>query len=752
MRRSLGLVRALIVPRRGHLNPPYLLPPLLIPQPNTQWLSHRYKATKSKSKSKSQLKPTPEETTPPPPPPAELKLEKADETTEPPPPPPPQKPPRKPRKSKLKAPLPPVAELTPSQFALRDYQEECIQAVLDHHKLGHRRLGISLATGSGKTVIFTQLIDRVTPLRPGATQTLILVHRRELVHQAATHCRNHYPDKTVDVEMGNSHASGTADITIASIQSISSSGRIGKFRPERHKLILIDEAHHSVAKSYRRILEHFGAMSSDTDVHLVGVSATFGRADGLRLGAVMDHIVYHKDFVAMIDSGWLSKVVFTTVKSNINYTNVKLTGATGDFNLSDLANAVNTPENNDLTVRSWVEKAGSSRKSTLVFCVDTKHVRDMTNLFRRYGYEAFYVTGNTPTQERAQVLGDFKAGKFPVLVNCGVFTEGTDIPNIDCVLLARPTRSRTLLVQMIGRGMRLHPNKEDCHVIDVVGSVDRGVVTTPTLFGLSPDEVLDRTPSSVVQNKFELQKQQQGSQNELERQQSEPPQTSPGTNIADEIDPEIYSRPWTVTFIDYDSIHDLVEDTKADASVRQYSQNAWVWVGPGKYVLGMIDHSFITINAKPEGGYMAQETRALPEGLKQKYGTPYMRPRTVVEHVNTLEEIIHATDTFITGRYPRQIITHAASWRQVPASEGQLKFLSKRTKKSVEEYQQEGLTKGQAADMLTRLKHGATGLFEKLEKMRRKETRKELKALKLATPILETVKVGKLDADAPSLP
>ncbi|KAK6336659.1 hypothetical protein TWF718_009454 [Orbilia javanica] len=723
MRRSLSLARALVAPRHGHLSPLYFPP-----RATAQCHIFRYKTTKAKAKTKEKAGTD-----------GEPKEFLTGESTKP----------KKSKKSKPKAvitPPPSTAELTPSQFVLRDYQEECIQAVLEHHGKGHRRLGISLATGSGKTVIFTQLIDRIAPLRPGATQTLILVHRRELVEQAATHCRNYYPDKTVEVEMGHNHASGTADITVASIQSISSSGRIGKFKPELHKLILIDEAHHAVAKSYRKALEHFGAMTPESEVHVVGVSATFGRSDGLRLGAVMDHIVYHKDFVSMIDSGWLSKVLFTTVKSNINYTNVKLTGQTGDFNLSDLANAVNTPENNDVTVRSWVEKAGT-RKSTLVFCVDIKHVIDMSNLFRRYGYEAFYVTGETPLQERTQILHDFRAGKFPVLVNCGVFTEGTDIPNIDCVLLARPTRSRTLLVQMIGRGMRLHPGKEDCHIIDVVGSVSRGVVTTPTLFGLPPEEVLDRASSNVVKNKFEL---QQGNQDELERQQSEKSQMSPDVDLKSEIDLEMYSRPWTVTFVDYDSIHDLLEDSKADASVRQYSQNAWVWVGPGKYVLGLIDNSYITVHAKPEGGFLAQETRALPEGLKGKYGTPFMRPRVVVEHVNTLEEIINAADTFVTGRYPRQLISHTAAWRKADASDGQLEFLSKRTKKSVEEYKQEKLTKGQAADMLTRFKHGATGLFEKLEKMKRKETRKELKALKMSAPMLETIKVGKLDANASS--
>ncbi|EPS42372.1 hypothetical protein H072_3654 [Dactylellina haptotyla CBS 200.50] len=630
---------------------------------------------------------------------------------------------------------PPTApDLNPQTFALRDYQEECIQAVLDHHDQGHRRLGISLATGSGKTVIFTQLIDRVKPLRENATQTLILVHRRELVEQAAAHCRNLYPDKTVELEMGTTHASGNADITVASIQSINSGSRISKFDPNTFKLILIDEAHHAVAKSYRKTLDHFGAMKKDAEVYLVGVSATFNRSDGLKLGAVIDHIVFHKDFVSMIDSGWLSKVLFTTVKSNLKLSDVRLTGANGDFNLGELSNAVNTPENNDVTVRSWMEKAGN-RKSTLVFCVDIAHVVDMTNTFRRYGYEAFFVTGETPIKERTQLLEEFKAGKFPVLVNCGVYTEGTDIPNIDCVLLSRPTRSKTLLVQMIGRGMRLHKSKEDCHIIDVVGSVDKGVVTTPTLFGLDPEEVLDHTPSEIVKNKFELklQEAEKSADNSIS-----PPIRKPSIN------PEVYNRPWNVTFVDYDSIHDLLGDTTAERSVRQYSNNAWVWVQPGKYVLNTADIGYLSIIAKPKGGFYATDTRAMPPEFKKKlkFSAPYLRPRTFLEHANTLEDVLHGADTY-AAKYPNMLLRYDVPWRRREPSEGQLEFLAKLTKKTVDEYRQEGLTKGQAADMLTRLKHGAAGLLKSIQTMKRKETRKELKALKESTPLIELVKLGK---------
>lgn len=193
---------------------------------------------------------------------------------------------------------PPPPPAAPLKITLREYQEECIQAVLSYINAGHKRLGVSLATGSGKTVIFTHLIDRIAPLGD-ATQTLILAHRRELVEQAARHCTLAYPDKHVEIELGKAQASGAADITVASIQSITSGDRLQKFDPSRFKLVLVDEAHHIVSQSYLDMLEHFGLRHASDWTKtpapaLVGVSATFSRFDGRMLGSVIDHIVYHR--------------------------------------------------------------------------------------------------------------------------------------------------------------------------------------------------------------------------------------------------------------------------------------------------------------------------------------------------------------------------------------------------------------------------------------------------------------------------
>ena len=193
-------------------------------------------------------------------------------------------------------------------------------------------------------VIFTQLIDRIAPPNSYATQTLILVHRRELVEQAARHCANAYPSKTIEIEMGNTHASGAADITVASIWSIISGDRMQKFDPTRFKLVLVDEAHHIVAASFMETLRHFGLLkdsSIESPPALVGVSATLSRFDGLRLSDAIDHIVYHKDYIDMIGEKWLSNVIFTTVRSKADISRVKK-APTGDFQTGDLSKAVNT--------------------------------------------------------------------------------------------------------------------------------------------------------------------------------------------------------------------------------------------------------------------------------------------------------------------------------------------------------------------------------------------------------------------------
>ncbi|WPG97598.1 DEAD/DEAH box helicase-like protein [Acrodontium crateriforme] len=597
---------------------------------------------------------------------------------------------------------PPVDRPAPVQ--LRPYQEESIQSVLKYLKQGERRLGISLATGSGKTVIFSHLIDRVPAPIQNATQTLILAHRRELVEQAAGNCEKLYPGKTVDIEMGNQLASGIADITVASVQSIMSGDRLGKYDPAKFKLVLVDEAHHIVAARYLDVLRHFNLVDHDKMPHtaLVGVSATFSRFDGLRLGKAIDHIVYHKDYIDMIDDKWLSDVIFTTVQSGADLSKVQT--ARGDFQTGTLSKAVNNDEINALTVRSWMTK-GRNRRSTLVFCVDLSHVSSLTDMFRQHGIDARFITGDTSTKVRAERLDDFKAGKYPVLLNCGIFTEGTDIPNIDCVILARPTKSRNLLVQMIGRGLRKFDGKENCHVIDMVASLETGIVTTPTLFGLDPQELVDQVGAK------DLKKLRDRQQKERNRDRQ--------THAIDSstLNPELKGK---ISFTDYDSVNDLIEDTSGERHIRALSQFSWVQIDDDRYILSSNSGDFVTLK-KQDDDYVIIFTKKIP--AEQRAKSPYMRPRQIAT-ASTFEDAVHAADTFAAEKFPREVIWKHASWRKRPASTNQLAMLNKVHGKSGK-LEPSSVTKGEAGDWITKIKHGAQGRFNRISVAKRKLKRME---------------------------
>jgi ATP-dependent helicase IRC3 len=426
----------------------------------------------------------------------------------------------------------------------------------------------------------------------------------------------------------------------------------------------------------------------------------------------------------MIGEKWLSDVIFTTVKSHADISKVKK-GANGDFHPGDLSKAVNTAVTNDLTVRSWLARA-MERRSTLVFCVDLAHVSGLTETFRKHGIEARYVTGETPKKLRSERLDAFRNHEFPVLVNCGVFTEGTDIPNIDCVLLARPTRSRNLLVQMIGRGMRLYPRKANCHIIDMVASLETGIVTTPTLFGLDPAELM------VAASMADIQKIKDEKVIEMKKI------TSPRKEA--EATPSLEARGGSrVTFTDYDSVFDLLNDSSGDAHIRALSPLAWVEVGGHRYILSTQGGDYITLDKERDDFYVVRETRKL--FAVSKNAAPYMPPRELATAI-TFQDAVHAADTYAQEAYPWRIVSKDQDWRRKPASENQLKFLNKLRDKH-NPLAETDITKGKAADMITKIKHGARGRFSKLSVEKRKVVRRVERAGQMeALKEREQVKVG----------
>lgn len=372
-------------------------------------------------------------------------------------------------------------------ITLRDYQLEAVQALHDAIAEGVRRPAIVLATGGGKTVVFSHIIPQIVPLSPQrGNKTLVLAHKEELVRQAAKVIKQMSPELNVEIDMRTLKPSEHADVIVGSVPTLVRASRLEKYNPMDFKTIIIDECHHATALSWVKILTYFNAHTPELEIYVLGFTATLERSDGQNLGLIFDKVVFERTLMQMIKNKELVNVKFSTIGAKIDLSNVS--AKKHDYDVSSLSEAMNDPDVNDRVALSYIKlQKEYNFKSTLIFCVDINHCKTLCSVLQGLGVNAQYVTGTTTKHERQAIIEDFKNGKIEVLCNVQVFTEGTDIPNIDCLVLARPTKSRILLIQMIGRGLRLHEGKENCHVIDIADTIGTGVQSVPTLFSLPPD-------------------------------------------------------------------------------------------------------------------------------------------------------------------------------------------------------------------------------------------------------------------------
>ncbi|KAN0060153.1 putative ATP-dependent helicase IRC3 [Thecaphora frezii] len=705
--------------------------------------------------------------------------------------------------------------------ALRPYQEECVQDCLAAIQSGITRIGVSSPTGSGKTTIFTHLIDRIPPRNiangDGANRVLVLVNSIELALQAAASISSTFPEKLVEIEQGAKfRASGHADVTVATIQTLHRSrDRLEKLDRDLFKAVIVDEAHHAAAPSYRDVLAYFDpsvgkstraaaaaavqpeavaastpvADGAEAKIPIIGFSATFSRHDGLALGKVFERIVFHKDFLEMIGEKWLCPIRFTSIKADIDLASVKLSSssASADFQRSSLAAVVNTPVVNKLVLKAWIDRAHSQRRSTLIFAVNIQHVADLTATFRQAGIDARYLHGGTPMLERRQLLRDFRKGVFPVLVNCAILTEGADVPAIDCVLLARPTRSRNLFSQMIGRGLRLSPKtgKKDCLILDIVGNIEKGVVCTPTLFGLDPDEMIEDESVEALQERAEAAKAEG-----LDGRQGQ------GQGQAEE-DALSLQSPTKLVYIDYEDPFELHRAMQVRSRiVETMSPNAWVDCGAQTYILDVPRYGFVRVErveaasdaatAEPaeagDGRPAAQhrwtahftpvnsdaDERNAAMGHSHGPRPFYRRARHILDSTD-LESAVRGSDQYVQKHILRgapqlfAMLHRYAKWRGTRATDSQRKLVEKRLGLSKIIAAQAGggdgggadagssssrllatevMTKGQASVILTRLMHGAKARWQQRAKDSNRIWRREEK--ERARREREMVQVGPL--------
>ncbi|CUM53270.1 uncharacterized protein AC631_00567 [Debaryomyces fabryi] len=373
---------------------------------------------------------------------------------------------------------------------LRDYQVEAIDSVHNAISRGINRSAVVLATGGGKTVVFSHLIPQIKPSSPDrGNKTLVLAHKEELVRQAADSISEMNPDLKVDIDMRRLKPSSNADVIVASVPTLIRMSRLSKYDPKEFKTIILDECHHAPANSWSKILRYFDADSAQLQIYVIGFTATMERSDGKSLAEIFDEIVFERNLLEMVQNKELADVKFSSIDVDVDL--AKVATKKNDYEINSLSQAMNDSEVNLLVALSYSQLRKEFKfKSTLIFCVDISHCKTLCGVLQREGINAQYVTGETAKHERQAIIEDFKNGLIEVLCNVQVFTEGTDMPNIDSLFLARPTKSRPLLVQMIGRGLRLHKSKTHCHVVDIAGTRGTGIQSVPTLFSLPPDYII----------------------------------------------------------------------------------------------------------------------------------------------------------------------------------------------------------------------------------------------------------------------
>jgi ATP-dependent helicase IRC3 len=354
---------------------------------------------------------------------------------------------------------------------LRPYQTDCLDAIEKAVARGLRRLLVALPTGTGKTVIFSHLIQQ------RAGRALVLAHRDELIEQAAEKILQVAPGSDIGVVKGSRNET-TSRIIVASIQTVSRERRLEQLRD--FSTIIVDEAHHAAAETYRRVLTELGAFAKDGPL-TVGFTATADRGDKQGLHSVFEEIAFTRGILEMIQAGYLSDIRAIQLRLDVDFR--RLHTRHGDFIDTEVEDLLLTANIEKYGVEAYQQHA--SERKALLFTPTVALAHKMAAAFNRAGIPAASIDGTTDIDIRRRTLAELKAGRIRVLANCMVLTEGFDGPSVDCILMARPTQSRPLYQQIIGRGLRLHPGKDDCLVLDFVGvTTSHDLVTTASLFGV----------------------------------------------------------------------------------------------------------------------------------------------------------------------------------------------------------------------------------------------------------------------------
>ena len=547
---------------------------------------------------------------------------------------------------------------------LRPYQKSAIFNIKKAFHEGVNKQVIVLATGLGKTVIFSHLIKQAIESRK--KRALVIAHREELLTQAQDKILAVEPTLRVGIEQGANYAYDDCDVIIASVPTLgrADSQRIQRLNPHDFCLIVTDEAHHASAETYKRIFGHFGVLKEDNDINpnilLLGVTATPSRNDNQGIDQIFDQVTFDYGVVQAMKDGWLSRIRAFRVNTDTDLTGIKTTA--GDFNVGELADTVNNEERNKLVVKTYLEKAMG--KQALCFAADVAHTQALCAEFNKQGVQASFVTGDTPKEERRDRLQSFQEKKLQVMVNAMVLTEGYDNPSIEYVLMARPTKSGILFQQMIGRGTRLYDGKENLTIIDFVDNTyKQKLQTTASLLGL--DGAFDFKGTDILETK-------------------------------DKIDELLDIAPQTdLNKLDIDRIQyvmeevDLLSGLKIPDELEGITSYDWHRYGDeGQYRLGLGNNQYIIVTPTLTGQFTIVDKKPQMEVKVGIYATQ--------------KDAIMAADDYVSVQHPSQVVlvNNNASWRKKDMSDSQKNLLKKL---GVSDIVIEQLNKGQASRLITKL-------------------------------------------------
>ena len=363
---------------------------------------------------------------------------------------------------------------------LRPYQEEARKAVFDEWGNGRNRTLLVLPTGCGKTVVFAKITEDCVK---NGSRVLILAHRGELLEQAADKIFKVTGLKCAVEKAEESCIGSWNRITVGSVQSLQRETRLERFDPNYFQTIIVDEAHHCISDGYQRVLMHF------KNAKVLGVTATPDRGDMRNLGTYFDSLAYEYTLPKAIKEGFLSPIKALTIPLKLDLSGVAMQN--GDFKVGDIGNALDPYL---YQIADEMLKVCADRK-TVVFLPLIKTSQKFRDILNERGFRAAEVNGSS--QDRAEILSAFDNGEYNVLCNSMLLTEGWDCPSVDCIVVLRPTKVRSLYSQMVGRGTRLHPQKENLLLLDFLWHTERHELCHPAHLICESEEVAKKMTENI---------------------------------------------------------------------------------------------------------------------------------------------------------------------------------------------------------------------------------------------------------------